>query len=80
MPHTEQTPWGRWEPAPPGQVVALFQDLDALVGQRRVRRRAGRRSRLPRALPLLTAPQRAWPDEALGVEYGAHPWRERLRG
>ncbi|GAA3119498.1 hypothetical protein GCM10010466_07910 [Planomonospora alba] len=31
-------------------------------------------------LPLLTARQRAWLDGALETEYGAHPWRERLRG
>ncbi|MFC4058926.1 nucleotidyltransferase domain-containing protein [Planomonospora corallina] len=203
MPHTEQTPWGPWEPAPLDQVVALFQGLDApwwvsggyavelAVGrayrehgdvdvsvlrrdQRAVRRllagwdyhvadppgtlrpwpvdetlpdrahdiwvrehpggpwrfqlmldeadgdtwvyRRDARIRRPLAtvtadaggflrlapeiqllfkakdsrpkteldfdqvLPLLTAQQRAWLDGALGVEYGTHPWRERLRG
>lgn len=29
-------------------------------------------------LPLLTDAQRQWLDYALGLEYGAHPWRERL--
>ncbi|NUW37843.1 amino acid transporter [Nonomuraea sp. SMC257] len=31
-------------------------------------------------LPVLTAAQRRWLDEALGIEHPAHPWRERLRG
>lgn len=29
-------------------------------------------------LPLLSDAQRRWLDDALALEYGAHPWRERL--
>lgn len=31
-------------------------------------------------LPLLTAPQRLWLDQMLALEYGTHPWHDRLRG
>ncbi|WP_405088106.1 nucleotidyltransferase domain-containing protein [Microbispora sp. NBC_01389] len=30
-------------------------------------------------LPILDAVRRRWLDEALAIEYGDHPWRERLR-
>ncbi|MEU7894202.1 amino acid transporter [Nonomuraea sp. NPDC049152] len=30
-------------------------------------------------LPLLTEAQRVWLDEALEIEFGTHPWRDRLR-
>ncbi|GAA2653513.1 nucleotidyltransferase domain-containing protein [Nonomuraea recticatena] len=30
-------------------------------------------------LPVLTGPQRLWLDQMLALEYGTHPWRDRLR-
>jgi hypothetical protein len=32
------------------------------------------------ALPVLTAARRQWLGDALALAYGAHPWRDRLRG
>lgn len=32
-----------------------------------------------RALPLLTAHERRWLNEALATAYGTHPWQDRLR-
>ncbi|HEY6480886.1 MAG TPA: hypothetical protein VIZ00_12705 [Streptosporangiaceae bacterium] len=32
------------------------------------------------ALPVLTAAQRQWLDDALALAHGPHPWRHRLRG
>ncbi|MFI6318836.1 nucleotidyltransferase domain-containing protein [Nonomuraea sp. NPDC050556] len=31
-------------------------------------------------LPVLTGQQRLWLDQMLAIEFGTHPWRDRLRG
>ncbi|GAB2482933.1 hypothetical protein GCM10027187_58150 [Streptosporangium sandarakinum] len=43
-------------------------------------RRAKDEADFAEALPALTGAQRRWLDEALAVEHGAHPWRDRLDG
>ncbi|GAA3080071.1 nucleotidyltransferase domain-containing protein [Streptosporangium carneum] len=42
-------------------------------------RRAKDETDFAETLPLLTGAQRRWLEEALAVEHGTHPWRDRLR-